>query len=71
MTPPSGQHEELASDREILKLLIKDAVAEGMKEHQREVHAPMEARLDETRRIVWLGVGGVSLLSVLLRKLWP
>ena len=56
-------------DRELLRLLIKEAVSDGFAEHRKTDHVPMEERLDSTRKLVWTGLGGVAVLGALTKML--
>lgn len=58
-----------ATDQDFLKLLIKDAVRDGMDDHLK-CHKELEAKVDETRRFMWGGLGAASVVSVLVAKLW-
>ena len=58
-------------DRELLRLLIKEAVHDGFQAHRETDHAKLDERLDQTRRQVWIGAGLVMAASALLSKVLP
>jgi hypothetical protein len=66
MTPPPLSTED---DRELLRLLIKEAVQDGFEAHREHDHAKLDERLDQTRRQVWMGAGIVLAVSALMSKL--
>lgn len=66
MAPPPLPQED---DRELLRLLIKEAVQDGFALHREHDHARLEERLDSTRKQVWMGAGIVLAASALLSKL--
>lgn len=68
MTPPPISAED---DRELLRLLIKEAVQDGFTAHREHDHAKLDERLDQTRRQVWIGAGIVMAASALLSKVMP
>jgi hypothetical protein len=53
---------------DMLKLLIKDAVRDGMDEHLK-CHKELEVKVDETRRFMWGLTGGGTVLGAVLGKL--
>jgi hypothetical protein len=57
------------NDRELLRLLIKEAVQDGFAAHRETDHARLEERLDATRRQVWTGAGIALAVSALLSRL--
>jgi len=54
-------------DRELLRLLIKEAVTDGFADHRKTDHVPLEDRLDGTRKQVWMGLGGIAALGALAK----
>lgn len=68
MTPPALTPED---DRELLRLLIKEAVQDGFQAHRETDHAKLDERLDQTRRQVWIGAGVVMAASALLSRILP
>ena len=69
MTPPPALSAE--DDRELLRLLIKEAVSDGMTTHIEKQHGELERKLDATRKQVWMGAGIVLAASALLSRLFP
>lgn len=58
------------SDRELLRLLISEAVRDGFDTHRERDHKPLEEKLDQTRRQVWMGAGITLAFSTMLGKLF-
>lgn len=57
-------------DRELLRLLIKEAVQDGFKAHRDTEHVRLDERLDATRKQVWIGAGIVLAASAFLSKVF-
>jgi hypothetical protein len=56
-------------EKELLRLLVKEAVTDGMTAHVKNVHDRLDDRLDDTRKKVWMGAGIATALSVVFGKL--
>lgn len=66
--PPALTPED---DRELLRLLIKEAVQDGFQAHRETDHAKLNEKLDATRKQVWLGAGIVLAVGAFFSKILP
>lgn len=50
-------------DKEWFATQMKLSTLEGFNAHRKDDHAPLEEKLDSTRKMVWLGTGGTAVIA--------
>lgn len=58
-------------DKEWMALTMENASFKAIDAHREKEHGPLNDRLDDTRKTVWVGAGIAAAVGALLGKLLP